>query len=320
MKLVSIILPIYNVEPYIEECLQSVANQTMTEGVECIVVDDCGTDQSMQIVERFVKGYDGSILFRILHHDHNRGLSAARNTGIRAARGEYIYFLDSDDRITATCMEGFIQIIMGHSNVDLIQGFLDQDTPYMNQFLLKPLPEYTENRRYIKRALLDYDELPVCAANKMIRREVITDNNLYFKEGIIHEDNHWSFFLAKYVKSLSVLKKECYLYTVNTSSITKVVNREKEIYSFQTIIRDFCANVDPYQKGAQQYCIFLLLDMVLRSKYYHSTEGKESLFHQFYSVCNPIERLFLKLWYKAPFGTWTHNQYGRLLQRLFKLY
>lgn len=320
MLKISIIIPIYNVEPYVETCLQSVVNQNMTEGVECILVDDCGADNSMQLAEQFVKNYQGEISFSILHHDHNRGLSAARNTGIRAAKGEYVYFLDSDDRITPTCMEDFMRIIEDHSGVELIQGLLDQDSPYMKQFQQKDLPVYTGNRKYIKRVLLDYDELPVCAANKMVRKQLIVENDLFFKEGIIHEDNHWSFFLAKYVKSLSVLKKECYLYTVNTSSITKVVNREKEIYSFQTIIRDFCANVDPYQKGAQRYCIFLLLDMVLRSKYYHSTEGKESLFHQFYSVCNPIERLFLKLWYKAPFGTWTHNQYGRLLQRLFKLY
>ncbi len=320
MKLVSIILPIYNVEPYIEECLQSVANQTMTEGVECIVVDDCGTDQSMQIVERFVKDYDGPILFRIMHHDHNRGLSAARNTGIRAAKGEYVYFLDSDDRITPTCMEDFMRIIEEHPGVDLIQGLLDQDSPYMKQFQQKDLPVYTENRKYIKKVLLDYDELPVCAANKMVRKQLIVENDLFFKEGIIHEDNHWSFFLAKYVKSLSVLKEECYLYTVNASSITKDINREKEMLSFQTMIRDFCSNVDSYQRKAQRYCIFLLLDMVLRSKYYHSTEEKDSLFHQFCSVCNPIERLLLNLWYKAPVGLWRHDQYGCLLQHLFKFY
>ncbi len=319
MKLVSIIIPIYNVEPYIEACLQSVANQTMTEGVECILVDDCGTDESMQLVEQFVENYHGDIVFTILHHEHNRGLSAARNTGIQAAQGEYVYFLDSDDRITSTCMENFMQIIENHPDVDLIQGLLDQDSPYMMQFLQKDLPAYTENRKYIKRALLNYDMLPVCSANKMVRKQLIIDNDLFFKEGIIHEDNHWSFFLAKHVRSLAVYKKQSYLYTENDASITKAINREKEILSFQTMIRDFCANVDSYQRNAQRYCIFLVMDIVLRSKYYRSTEEKDDLFCRFYSVCNPIERLCLRRWNQAPLNSQHREWLNKLLLHLLKI-
>ena len=105
MTKVSIIIPVYNVEPYIEECLLSVSSQTMTEGVECIIVDDCGKDNSMSIAERFIEEYIGKISFSIIHHGSNRGLSAARNTGIKAAKGEYVYFLDSDDTITADCIQ-----------------------------------------------------------------------------------------------------------------------------------------------------------------------------------------------------------------------
>lgn len=82
--LVSIIIPVNNVSDYVEECLQSVAAQTYT-AIECIIVDDCGTDDSMQKVESFITNYQGPITFKILHHEHNRGLSAARNTGIDAA-------------------------------------------------------------------------------------------------------------------------------------------------------------------------------------------------------------------------------------------
>lgn len=87
---ISVIIPIYNVEPYIEDCLKSVATQTcLTQGVqlECILVDDCGKDQSIPICERFIDDYSGPIAFQILHHDHNRGLSAARNTGMQVAQG-----------------------------------------------------------------------------------------------------------------------------------------------------------------------------------------------------------------------------------------
>ena len=99
----SIIIPIYNVEPYILECLQSVANQTIEDKLECILVDDCGTDNSVSVAEEFLKTYSGAIHFELLHHQKNGGLSAARNTGVRASHGEYLYFLDSDDTIIPRC-------------------------------------------------------------------------------------------------------------------------------------------------------------------------------------------------------------------------
>ena len=319
-NLVSVIIPVYNVEPYIETCLQSVTNQTITRGVECILVDDCGTDNSIQIAQRFVDTYQGNISFAILHHDQNRGLSAARNTGIRNSNGEYLFFLDSDDQIVTDCIEGFLRIVQEHPGIDLVQGLLKQDTPYMNQFLTKELPTYTEDWRYIKRALLNYDILPVCAANKMLRRQLIIDNDLFFKEGIIHEDNYWSFFLAKHVRSLAIYKEQCYLYTENCNSIMKAINREKEIHSYQTMIREFCANVDGFQRGAQRLCIYLLMDIMLRSQYYYSAEDRDDLFQQFCSVCNPVERLCLKRWYHVPVSSSQYNFWGRILEHLFRLY
>lgn len=86
---VSIIVPVYNVAPYIKDCLQSVMRQTYKGSMECLIVDDCGTDESIAIVERMLAEYDGPIYFQILHHDHNRGLSAARNTGTMQATGDY---------------------------------------------------------------------------------------------------------------------------------------------------------------------------------------------------------------------------------------
>jgi glycosyltransferase involved in cell wall biosynthesis len=71
--------------------------QTYEGDIECIVVDDCGTDGSMGIVNKLILEYNGPIMFKILHHTHNRGLSAARNTGISNASGDYLLFLDSDD-------------------------------------------------------------------------------------------------------------------------------------------------------------------------------------------------------------------------------
>ena len=102
---ISIVVPVYNVEAYIEDCLKSVAAQTYKGEIECIIINDCTPDNSCAVIEHFVKEYNGPIEFKLLHHTVNRGLSAARNTGIDVATGDYIYFLDSDDEITPDCLE-----------------------------------------------------------------------------------------------------------------------------------------------------------------------------------------------------------------------
>lgn len=316
---VSIIIPVYNVESFIFNCLLSVINQTAKEGIECILVDDCGKDDSVKVANDFIQAYQGSIEFRLLHHEHNKGLSAARNTGIRAAKGEYVYFLDSDDTITSDCIAGFLRITEEHPEIDLIQGLISQNSPYMNQFSTKALPGYTEDRKYIKKALLDYNELPVCAANKMIRRKLIIDNNLFFKEGIIHEDNYWSFFLAKHVKSLAIYPHKCYLYTENPISITKAINIEKETYSSHVIIEDFSANIDPFLRGTQKTLIWYLLLQATTNGYYYNEKDKEHLFRCLYHKCTYYEKPFMQLWYSLPDGSRVKSRMVNFIIRLFKL-
>jgi len=102
---ISIIIPVYNVEPYIAECVESVMRQTYTGPMECIIVDDCGTDKSIEIVKQLITEYKGPIDFRIQHHEHNRGLAVARNTDTDAATGDYIYYLDSDDWVEPNIVE-----------------------------------------------------------------------------------------------------------------------------------------------------------------------------------------------------------------------
>lgn len=96
--LVTIGIPVYNVEPYIEKCLLSVLNQTY-QNLEILVVDDLGTDNSMQIVERLRKSHPKGSLITIISHSQNSGIGEARNTIIERAKGEYLFFVDSDDFI-----------------------------------------------------------------------------------------------------------------------------------------------------------------------------------------------------------------------------
>ena len=111
MDLVSVILPVYNVEKYVENSLRSVIGQTYPD-IECLIIDDCGTDRSMDVVENVLAHSNlAGKKIRILRHEKNRGLSAARNTGLDYAEGTYIFFLDSDDSIRPNCIEKHVEAI-----------------------------------------------------------------------------------------------------------------------------------------------------------------------------------------------------------------
>lgn len=279
---VSIIIPIYNVEPYILECLQSVANQTMTEGVECILVDDCGTDNSVKTAIDFLNKYQGPIEFSFAHHLQNQGLSCSRNTGINSAKGEYLYFLDSDDYITPKCIESLWTLVQCY-HPDLVIGSYFPTTPLIKRLNEIYHPENYSNCEEIKRSLLNYDILSVMAQNRLVKRSIICKYNLFFKPGIIHEDNYWTYFLAKHVRTMSYCAEPIYYYRQTPGSITHSKDKEKETKAFTTMLRDFCAHIDSFERNAQLRYIFCHLLTAIDCGYYHDKMEKESLLKTFYS-------------------------------------
>lgn len=321
MPRVSIIIPVYNVEPYIEECLHSVYEQTTDTEIECLIVDDKGNDNSIHIAETFVATHNdkAKTKFKIIYRDKNGGLSAARNTGIKAATGEYLYFLDSDDTIVPQCIETLLNIADKHGGVDLLPALYIRENNDMEQFGCHSFPEFSDDRSLIKRSLLDFDKIPVTAANRLIRRELITENNLFFKEGIIHEDNYWSFFLAKYVQRMAFCAEKLYYYRETPGSITKEPNIEKESYAFSTIIKDCCDNIDDYEKGAQKRFILLHLLTMYANKYYHSIEDFGKLKHYFSNHNSLIEKLLLYIIFHVKLDSLTYRKAVNLIQRHYLL-
>lgn len=307
---ISVIIPVYNVEPYIEACLLSVAHQTMTYGVECIIVDDCGTDASIQIVSLFVENYNGNVTFTILHHDCNRGLSEARNSGLKAAHGEYVYFLDSDDEITPGCLRHLWSLVGKYDYPDVVQGMIksyptDSNRPDFD------LPEYTNDHRVIKNFFLTYRGDVMPAQSKLVRLSVILDKNLFFKEGVIHEDNLWTFFMAKHVHSLAYCREREYLHRNNPNSITHKKNLEKEIISYRNIIEIFCSNIDSFLPGRQKMLILQTLLTVFQNKYYDSDNSKEHLISIFQAKHTLLEKCIFNLYLKLP--------YRKVKQKIYRL-
>lgn len=249
---VSIIIPVYNVSQYIKRCLQSVTNQTYTD-LECILVDDCGSDNSIDIAKKFINDYKGDILFTILHHDHNKGLSAARNTALSFTKGEYVYFLDSDDTITSNCIIELMAIAQKYPDADFVQGnFLDKDLHINKYGWHTNLPEYCNVHEQLEKIILY--TVVTSACNKVIKKAFLTEHNLSFIEGIVHEDMYWSFFLAKYTKAAAFVNKGTYIYYINDNSIVTSISDQSRIrrYSSRLFASEaFCADLDKEQKSSK---------------------------------------------------------------------
>lgn len=256
---ISIIIPVYKVELYIRRCIESVINQDYNGLTECIVIDDCSPDNSIKIVETCVRNYKGQIEFHIIHHKINKGLSAARNTGIRISTGEYLYFLDADDYIEKDCLRSLVQIKNKYSDVDLIQAGANACWGDFGLEGRNDLPDYTENKLWIKKAFLKRTLFPVTSWNKLIKKDFIIKNNLFFKEGIIHEDEHWNFFACKYLSSFAICRKNTYNYITRDGSIMQENNEKKNIESWLIIMDDFINNIDAFCRKDQIKHIFIRL-------------------------------------------------------------
>lgn len=240
--LISIIIPVYNVERYILRCLHSVSSQTNTECVECILIDDCGFDNSINLAKIFIDNYKGNINFKLISHTQNKGLSAARNTGIKNASGKYLYFLDSDDEILPETVEKFKYYLNKWNDVDCLVGDVYASYPFSQWIRVKNNDEFIyRGNDIVQKRMLYRSPIPVTAWNKLIKRDILIKNNLFFKEGFIHEDEIWSYYLSRYINSYGYINYASYVYYQNPNSI--ITNREKSITNKILILQLFLNDI-----------------------------------------------------------------------------
>ena len=229
---VSIIIPVYNIEAYIIRCLQSVSQQSFTN-IECIIVDDCGIDKSIEIAEQFIKTQHGDIFYKIIHHDHNQGLSASRNTGIRAAVGEYVYFLDGDDSITTDCIETLLALFNKYPDIQCAQGnILDEKGVISHYGFKQTIPSYIHDKLSIERYMLC--QTMTSAWNRLIRREFLLKHSLFFPVGLVHEDMPWLYYLTKHLTAIAYSSKGLYTYYINSGSIMTSTSRRTIVNRYRS--------------------------------------------------------------------------------------
>lgn len=216
----SIIIPVYKVESYLEECVNSVLHQTFSN-IEVILVDDGSPDRCPQICDDYAE--KDSRVWVI--HQKNSGLSMARNAGLKAAQGEYILFLDSDDYYLT---DRFLEVVrehIGSADLDVIfhrRRKFDETTDTMKK---KPSPYAEEliqeqDAGRLFKLLSEKNQLDASAALKVLRRAFLIENELYFEPGLLSEDVEWFFRLAHCVKTATVINEVAYCYRLRSGSIT----------------------------------------------------------------------------------------------------
>lgn len=219
---ISIIIPVYNVEEYIADCLQSVMRQTYSGEIECIIVDDCGKDKSVSIAEKMVAEYKGSIMFQIVHRAQNGGLSAARNSGMEAAKGDYIYFLDSDDYLSDDCLK-VLADPLNTRDYEMIIGDYETFGDYQVPSLLFEQQDEVIGNKKIFHELAER-QLPVIACNKLYNFDFLKKNSIDFVEGQLHEDDLWTYKICLCATNIAIQKQVTYFYRQRNTSIVYNAN------------------------------------------------------------------------------------------------
>ena len=221
--MISIIVPVYNVEEYLEECLESIRQQTFTD-IEVILVNDGSTDSSKEICERFCQADNR---FKLINQE-NQGQSVARNRGVKESVGQFIMFVDSDDVINTNVLEVLLPYMK--TDVDIIECRMTRKKEEF--FLNKTSTIVFEGNS--KEAILNciaFKEVKYCAFKKLYRREIV--QKIPFLEGYIYEDVFTGINYLKHIRKIVVIDYIGYYYRVRANStMTKSFN-EKDLDIFK---------------------------------------------------------------------------------------
>jgi len=291
---ISVIIPVYKVESYLHQCINSVIDQTYVN-MEIILVDDGSNDDCPRICDNYALK-DSRI---IVIHKVNGGLSSARNAGIKAATGDYLVFLDSDDYWDdKSVMQNLvIQINQFESDV-IIWGYkkLFGKTIKVVPFVIDRSLVLKQDKETAFNALLRDNSFIASACNKLIRRDLFK-MNLWFAEGIYSEDIEWCARLALFVKSFDILSSNFYVYRQRAGSISKTIS-EKNVVDLENCIASCLKIIPPhasnlfrnslYAYTAVQYANYLIclnnISGELREKHFPFAKKQQYLLHYGFSA------------------------------------
>jgi len=232
----SIVIPVYNIEEYIHECVKSVLSQDFSD-YECILIDDGSTDNCPEICDEYAATDER---FRVIHQE-NRGPSVARNAGIIVAEGDYIVLLDGDDIfVSRSALQNLSNIISGTKaeiifNTKLTKFSTPEDRENVDM-IISPIKTYRP-MQLIKESKKNKAVL-LGGAFYTVKRIFIIENNIFYKENILHEDIHWAPRLFCNCEFIAINNNPFYGYRINRHGSTTNTKTNKRLNSYLVILND----------------------------------------------------------------------------------
>lgn len=284
MSKISVILPVYNVEKYIDACLKSIKNQSFAD-FEVIAVDDCGQDNSISIYESYMKDDNR---FKLVRHEKNRGLSAARNTGIANATSEYIVCVDSDDWIENDLLEQVYNAFEAFETdaVWFNANMIHEATKQFYSTIFNP-KTFLLNAGWMKITPQNFNRFPDYAWNKAYRKSALEKYSLKFAEGLYFEDG--DFFVRAYtnIKKIYYINKPLYNYRMREDSIvTGSANTERkfaDIFKLVTRAYDYLVETNNFEEYKsvllESFCIKIKMVLIKNRYDFVSKLAKKTLKH-----------------------------------------
>lgn len=205
--LVSIIIPVYNVEDYIGKCVNSLLNQSYSN-IEYIFVDDCGTDKSVLVAKQIIDQHPRKGQVKWIFQEKNLGQSVARNTGVEHSVGDYIFFVDSDDYISLDCIETHMMYMVKYQPEMVVGGA--QDQLFEGEAIF---PAYSR---------IAWGKTPW---NRLVSKEFLQKNHIVFQQDMIFEDMIWNLYVTLNAKRVYTFKKKTYFYMIRENSSCHQVTR-----------------------------------------------------------------------------------------------
>ena len=235
----SIIIPIYNVEKYIEKCLLSCINQDIpSSDYEIIVINDGSKDNSLAIVNEIAIQYNNIII----DSQENKGQSTTRNKGLSLAKGEYIWFVDSDDWIAENCLSEIITILYKNNLEALLLSWAKATN---NDRTRHAFRAELEGKIFTGKDLLKMNQWEHGNPFTIYKKDFLLKNNLSFINGILHEDTEFTPRAYYLLKKISIWDAIVYYYRYNPESTTQTINPKRafDLITIANSLYDFCMKV-----------------------------------------------------------------------------
>lgn len=241
MPKVSVIIPVYNVEPYLEECLNSVIRQTFPD-MEILCIDDASTDHSGKLLRAYAKK-DNRI--RVLCNETNGGLARARNRGLGEASGEYVLFVDSDDYIEETLLEKVLEKAPGCDVVCFDYRRMDRMLGWRDSHTYSLADGGYSGMGYLAEAV-ENGSLIYSACTKLYRRDFLERNQIRFPDGRLYEDVLFCFRCLTRAERVRSFQEKLYIYRVRQNSVMTKALTEKNVgdyfWSVCELTKDYLAS------------------------------------------------------------------------------